>query len=81
MENPISSTARGWVYVAGVILGAITGVIAAALTVAGLNQWQPVLAAAASAVAMVTGTLARSHLSIPADVAEDGAEPEAEADA
>ena len=81
MDNPITPAARGWIYIVGVIFAALVGVAAVALSVAGLDQWQPVLTAAASAVAIVTGTLARSHLAVAADVAEDGAEAEPEADA
>lgn len=73
MDNPISTTTRGWVYVGGIIVGAVLGVVAVALSVAGLDQWQPVVTAAATAVALVSSTLARSNLTIQG---EDGAEPE-----
>lgn len=65
MDNPISPRARGVIYVVGIVLGALTGVAAITLSVLGLDAWQPVLAAAASAIALVTGTLARANLAQP----------------
>ena len=62
MDNPIPTTVRGGIYIACIILGALAGVVASVLAVLGLNAWQPVVAAAASAVALVTGILARANL-------------------
>ena len=63
MQNPIATATRGWIYVWGIILGALTGVAAAVLAVLGLDQWQPVVVAIASAIAVVSSTLARTNLS------------------
>lgn len=62
MENPINSNARGWIYVVGIVIGALTGVAAATLTVLGLDAYQPIVAAFAAAIAVITGSLARSNL-------------------
>ena len=69
MQNPIPTNARGWIYVWGIVLGALTGVAAAVLAVLGLDAWQPVVTAVASAVALVSSTLARTNLT-----SEDSAE-------
>lgn len=63
IANPISTRSRGWVYVAGIIVGGASSVAAAVLAVLGLPEWQPVVAAAAGATATVTGILARANLS------------------
>ena len=62
MPNPIPPTARGWLYVAGIVLAAVASIAAAVLAVLGLDEWQPVLTVAASAVGIALGTLARSNL-------------------
>ena len=69
MENPIPTNARGWIYVWGIIIGALTAVVASVLAVLGLDAWQPVVTAVASAVALVSSTLARTNLT-----SEDSAE-------
>lgn len=63
MKNPISETARGWLYVTGVVLGAVIFVAVELFKALGLEVYIPTLAAAASALTMVVSTLARSHLS------------------
>lgn len=73
MENPIPTNARGWIYVWGIIIGALTAVVASVLAVLGIDAWQPVVTAVAAAVALISSTLARTNLSasdVPADEAE-----------
>ena len=62
MDNPIPVTARGWVYVVGIVLGSILTVTAVVLTVLGLDQWQPIVTAVSGAVALVSSMLARANL-------------------
>ena len=65
MDNPIPATTRGGIYIAGIILGALAGVVASVLAVLGLGAGQPVVTAAASAVALVCSILARANLTEP----------------
>ena len=63
MTNPISATARAWLYVVGIVVGALAVVGTAAMTVVGLTEWLPVLTAAVSALTVICSSLARANLS------------------
>ena len=78
MENPIPTNARGWIYVLGIIIGALTAVVASVLAVLGLDAWQPVVTAVAAAVALISSTLGRSNLSAPEAAAIETLTDEAE---
>ena len=62
MENPIPARARGWIYVAGLIVAAACLIAAAVLTVLGLDAWQPVVTVVSSAITGLCAILARANL-------------------
>ena len=67
MQNPIPAKARGWVYIAGLIIAAMCLIVAAVLSVLGLDAWQPVVTIVSSAVGGLCAVLARANLSAEAD--------------
>lgn len=78
MQNPIPAQARGWVYIAGLIIAAVCLIVAAVLSVLGLDVWQPVVSVVSSATLGLCTVLARANLSAPegdvADVADESIE-------
>ena len=64
VTNPLSARARGIIYVTAIVIGAVSLVATAILNVINLEQWVSVVAAAASAAAILASSLARDNLSI-----------------
>lgn len=63
ITNPLSMKARGQLYVAAIVVGAVTLVVTAILTTLGMEPWIPVVSSVASAMSMLAGTLGRDNLS------------------
>ena len=63
ITNPLSMKARGQLYVAAIVVGAVTLVVTATLTTLGMEQWIPVVSSVASAMSVLAGTLGRDNLS------------------
>ena len=63
ITNPLSMKARGQLYVAAIVVGAVTLVVTAILTTLGLEPWIPVVSSVASAMSVLAGTLGRDNLS------------------
>ena len=63
ITNPLSMKARGQLYVAAIVVGAVTLVVTAILTTLGMEPWIPVVSAVASAMSVLAGTLGRDNLS------------------
>ena len=63
ITNPLSMKARGQLYVAAIVVGAVTLVVTAILTTLGMEPWIPVVSAIASAMSVLAGTLGRDNLS------------------
>lgn len=63
ITNPLSMKARGQLYVAAIVVGAVTLVVTAVLTTLGMEQWIPVVSSVASAMSVLAGTLGRDNLS------------------
>ena len=68
VTNPLSARARGIIYVTAIVIGAVSLVATAILNVVNLEQWVSVVAAAASAAAILASSLARDNLSIDTPV-------------
>lgn len=68
VTNPLSARARGIIYVTAIVIGAVSLVATAILNVINLEQWVSVVAAAASAAAILASSLARDNLSIDTPV-------------
>lgn len=68
VTNPLSARARGIIYVTAIVIGAVSLVATAILNVVNLEQWVSVVAAAASAAAIMASSLARDNLSIDTPV-------------
>ena len=68
VTNPLSARARGIIYVMAIVIGAVSLVATAILNVINLEQWVSVVAAAASAAAILASSLARDNLSIDTPV-------------
>ena len=68
VTNPLSARARGIIYVTAIVIGAVSLVATAILNVTNLEQWVSVVAAVASAAAILASSLARDNLSIDAPV-------------
>lgn len=68
VTNPLSARARGIIYVTAIVIGAVSLVATAILNVTNLEQWVSVVAAAASAAAILASSLARDNLSIDTPV-------------
>lgn len=64
VTNPLSARARGIIYVTAIVIGAVSLVATAILNVINLEQWVSVVAAVASAAAILASSLARDNLSI-----------------
>ena len=64
VTNPLSAKARGIIYVAAIVIGAVSLVVTAALNVVNMEQWVTVVAAISSAAAILASSLARDNLSI-----------------
>ena len=64
VTNPLSTRARGIIYVTAIVIGAVSLVATAILNVINLEQWVSVVAAVASAAAILASSLARDNLSI-----------------
>lgn len=62
ITNPLSMKARGQLYVAAIVVGAVTLVVTAILTTLGMEPWIPVVSAVASAMSVLAGTLGRDNL-------------------
>ena len=62
--TPLSARARGIIDVTAIVIGAVSLVATAILNVINLEQWVSVVAAAASAAAILASSLARDNLSI-----------------
>lgn len=62
ITNPLSMKARGQLYVAAIVVGAVTLVVTAVLTTLGMEPWIPVVSAVASAMSVLAGTLGRDNL-------------------
>ena len=62
ITNPLSMKARGQLYVAAIIVGAVTLVVTAILTTLGMEPWIPVVSSVASAMSVLAGTLGRDNL-------------------
>ena len=63
ITNPLSMKARGQLYVAAIVVGAVTLVVTATLTTLGMEPWIPVVSSVASAMSVLAGTLGRDNLS------------------
>ena len=63
ITNPLSMKARGQLYVAAIVVGAVTLVVTAILTTLGMEPWIPVVSSVASAMSVLAGTLERDNLS------------------
>ena len=63
ITNPLSMKARGQLYVAAIVVGAVTLVVTAILTPHGMEPWIPVVSSVASAMSVLAGTLGRDNLS------------------
>ena len=63
ITNPLSMKARGQLYVAAIVVGAVTLVVTAILTTLGMEPWIPVVSSIASAMSVLAGTLGRDNLS------------------
>ena len=63
ITNPLSMKARGQLYVAAIVVGAVTLVVTAILTTLGMEPWIPVVSSVASAMSVLAGTLGRDNLS------------------
>ena len=63
ITNPLSMKARGQLYVAAIVVGAVTLVVTAILTTLGMEPWIPVVSSVASAMSVLAGTLGRVNLS------------------
>ena len=63
ITNPLSMKARGQLYVAAIVVGAVTLVVTAVLTTLGMEPWIPVVSSVASAMSVLAGTLGRDNLS------------------
>ena len=63
ITNPLSMKARGQLYVAAIVVGAVTLVVTAILTTPGMEPWIPVVSSVASAMSVLAGTLGRDNLS------------------
>lgn len=63
ITNPLSMKTRGLLYVAAIVVGAVTLVVTATLTTLGMEQWIPVVSSVASAMSVLAGTLGRDNLS------------------
>ena len=68
VTNPLSARARGIIYVTAIVIGAVSLVATAILNVVNLEQWVSVVAAVASAAAILASSLARDNLSIDTPV-------------
>ena len=60
---PLSMKTRGQLYVAAIVVGAVTLVVTAILTTLGMEPWIPVVSSVASAMSVLAGTLGRDNLS------------------
>lgn len=72
MDNPITPAARGRIYVAGIVIGALGLVASAALDILGANEWAPLVTAISSASGTLTATLSRANLTNPYHSASGG---------
>ena len=63
ITTPLSMKARGQLYVAAIVAGAVTLVVTAILTTLGMEPWIPVVSSIASAMSVLAGTLGRDNLS------------------
>ena len=63
ITNPLSMKARGQLYVAAIVVGAVTLVVTAILTTLGMEPWIHVVSSVASAMSVLAGTLGRDNLS------------------
>lgn len=63
ITNPLSMKTRGQLYVAAIVVGAVTLVVTATLTTLGMEPWIPVVSSVASAMSVLAGTLGRDNLS------------------
>ena len=83
ITNPLSMKARGQLYVAAIVVGAVTLVVTAILTTLGMEPWIPVVSSVASAMSVLAGTLGRDNLSgdSVADVKDAALEIKAASDA
>ena len=63
ITNPLSMKTRGQLYVAAIVVGAVTLVVTATLTTLGMESWIPVVSSVASAMSVLAGTLGRDNLS------------------
>ena len=83
ITNPLSMKARGQLYVAAIVVGAVTLVVTAILTTLGMEPWIPVVSSVASAMSVLAGTLGRDNLSgdSVADVTDAAIEIKEAADA
>ena len=63
ITNPLSMKTRGQLYVAAIVVGAVTLVVTAILTTLGMEPWIPVVSSVASAMSVLAGTLGRDNLS------------------
>lgn len=64
VTNPLSTKARGNIYVTAIVIGAVSLVVTATLNVINMEQWVSVVAAISSAAAILASSLARDNLSI-----------------
>lgn len=62
MENPISTKVRGWVYLAGGIVGAVSGSVISTLVILELPIAAAIAGTVFSGVATAVGFIARSNL-------------------
>lgn len=72
MTNPISPKVRSWIYILGIVIGALAVVIGPLSIAIGLSdEWVAVLISLAGAVGVLTSTLSRANLDSPTVIDDD----------
>lgn len=71
MTNPIPIRVRGWLYVAGIVVGGLIAVVLPDLldALGAGDQWIRLAVRASGALTLLLSTLGRSHLSDPSGAA------------
>ena len=71
MTNPISTSTRSRIYLAGVIVGILAVVVGPLVTALGVpDAWTAVITSLVGAITTLTATLARANLTIPGDTGD-----------
>lgn len=67
MENPISKKARSVIYLVGLIVAALSGVISTALSLYGFEAYNPLATQITSAIAIIVSIIARANLDVTSE--------------